>query len=157
MTKLPFVALLIFTLVFFSGAIFLWRVYFSKNIAGEFAATVKIGERTYRVEVAQTLTQKAKGLAGRDLLEAGTGMLFPFGSASKLAFTMHGMRFPLDIIWIADGKIVDIAQNLQPDEGVMMSSYRPSVPADTVLELNAGVAEKDGLKVGDLVQISAAL
>ncbi len=145
------IILLIAVAAFCAGIFFLWRILFTKNIPTEPSASITIGSHIYEVEVAQTLEQKAKGLAGRENLPPGRGMLFVFDAKSRLAFTMHNMRFPLDIIWIADGKIVDISKNLQPDTGVMASSYRPAVPADMVLELNAGVADADGLKIGDSV------
>lgn len=114
-------------------------------------ATISVGSRVYEVEVAQTLEQKAKGLAQRDSLAIGRGMVFPFNRKALHGFTMQGMRFPLDMIWIAGGKVIDIMRNLQPDKGMLASAYRPVSPADMVLELNAGVSGTDGLKVGDSV------
>lgn len=146
--------LLIAVAAFCLGVFFLWRILFTKNVSAEPSAKMAIGPHIYEVEVAQTFEQKAKGLAGRDSLADGHGMVFPFTKKSVLSFTMQGMRFPLDIIWIADGKIVDISPNLQPDTGMLASAYRPKVPADVVLELNAGVVAADGLKIGDSVVLS---
>lgn len=146
--------LLIAIAAFCFGVFFLWRLLFAKNIPAEPSASITVGTHIYEVEIAQTLEQKAKGLAGRDSLADRHGMVFPFTKKSVLSFTMQGMRFPLDIIWIADGKIVDISQNLQPDTGMLASAYRPKAPADMVLELNAGVAAADGLKIGDSVTLS---
>jgi len=56
------------------------------------------------------------------------------------------MRFPLDIVWIDNDTIVHIEKNVQPDFAGIIT---PSENADTVLEINAGVADKTGLKVGD--------
>ena len=39
-------------------------------------AQVTVGAATYRVEVAQSVEAQRQGLAGRDELPAGTGMLF---------------------------------------------------------------------------------
>ncbi len=143
--------LLIALAAFCTGVFFLWKLLFAKSSPTEPSATVAIGGHVYAVEIAQTLEQKAKGLAGRESLAAGRGMLFPFGGKSRVSFTMKGMLFPLDIIWIAEGKIVDISKQLPPDMGMFATAYRPAVPADTVLELNAGVADADGLKTGDSV------
>lgn len=73
-------------------------------------AIVRIGPAPveFRVEVAQTADQQRDGLNGRDELSAGTGMLFRFGSRSEQQVWMAGMTFPLDIPWIADGKVVAI-------------------------------------------------
>ncbi len=145
--------LLIAIAAFCTGVFFLWKLLFAKNIPAEAAAVVTIGDNSYQVEVAGTFTEKAKGLAGRQSLASGYGMIFPFASTTQAAFTMQGMRFPLDIIWIADDKIVDISKNLQPDASMLASAHRPSTPYNLVLELNAGVADADRLKIGDAVVI----
>jgi uncharacterized membrane protein (UPF0127 family) len=148
---LRLIILLIAIFAFCAGVFFLWRLLFTKNTPSEPVAIITVGSQTYEVEVAQTFEQKAKGLAGRDSLMPGRGMVFLFGAATKVAFTMHGMRFPLDMIWIADGKIIEISEGLQPDTSVLASSYRPKAPVDMVLELNAGATKADGLKIGDSV------
>ncbi|MDN5803020.1 MAG: DUF192 domain-containing protein [Microlunatus sp.] len=73
-------------------------------------ATVQIGPVPveFRVEVAQTAEQQRDGLSGRAELSAGTGMLFRFGRRGEQQVWMVGMRFPLDIAWIADGKVVAV-------------------------------------------------
>jgi len=145
--------LLIAVVLFCTGVYFLWKIFFFKNTPQAASSMVTIGTHTYPVEIASTFEQKVHGLAGRDSLTTGHGMLFPFGSKSRLSFTMKGMRFPLDIIWIADGKIVDVSRNLAPDTGLVAMAYRPVEPADTVLELAAGTADRDGLKIGDTITI----
>lgn len=146
--------LLIAIATFCTGVFFLWKLLFAKNPPATPGAAVMIGGRSYAVEVAQTLEQRAKGLAGREELVAGQGMLFLFSGKSRVSFTMKGMLFPLDIIWIAEGKIVDISKQLPPDTGMFATAYRPAVPVDMVLELSAGVADADGLKIGDSVVLS---
>ncbi len=151
---LKLVILLVAIAVFCTGIFFLWKILFSQNTATATDTRVTIKNHHYLVETAATLEQQAKGLAQRDSLAAGHGMIFPFSKKRMLAFTMHGMRFPLDIIWIADGKIVDMSKNILPDTGLTASAYRPSVPVDLVLEVNAGTADTDGLQIGDSVVIT---
>ena len=71
-------------------------------------AVVKIGPVPvqFRVEVAQTEKQQRDGLSGRASLSAGSGMLFRFGTRSEQQVWMAGMAVPLDIAWIADGKVL---------------------------------------------------
>ncbi|MBZ0250830.1 MAG: DUF192 domain-containing protein, partial [Burkholderiales bacterium] len=112
------------------------------------------GER-YRVEIAQTPAEQQKGLGHRDALAPGTVMYFPYGRADYHGFWMKGMRFDIDILWIRDGRIVHIerraaAQPGAPDEALKV--YRPGAPADAVLEVNAGEAEKHGWRIGDRVE-----
>lgn len=104
-------------------------------------AAVRIGPAPveFRVEVAETADQQRDGLSGRDELSAGTGMLFRFSSRSEQQVWMAGMRFPLDIAWIADGKVVAIdtlPACTEADENVCPRWTSPS-PVDTLLEAPA--------------------
>lgn len=73
-------------------------------------AQVRIGPASvqFRVEIAYTGEQRRAGLKGRDDLPAGTGMLFQFDSRSPQQVWMAGTTLPLDIAWIADGKVVAV-------------------------------------------------
>jgi uncharacterized membrane protein (UPF0127 family) len=115
--------------------------------------TVKIGKNTIDVEVAITSMAQFKGLSWRKSLEEKGGMLFVFSSPNFYAFWMKDMIFPLDIIWIAGDQIVDISKNLPPARSDFMPTYTPAEPANYVLEVNAGWADRYGIKIGDKVEI----
>ena len=114
---------------------------------------VKIGGAEYRVEVADSPALKAKGLGGKSSLGSDEGMLFPFSPPSKVSFWMKGLVFPLDIIWIADGKVIGFEENVPILSGNDVPTYRPPRPVDYVLEVSAGEVSKRGIKVGDEVEI----
>lgn len=61
---------------------------------------------TLTVEQALTPQAQRTGLAGRDSIPDGAGMLFPFDPAGPRRVWMAGMRFPIDIAWIRDGRII---------------------------------------------------
>jgi len=92
-----------------------------------------------------------------DSLEDGKGMLFDFGKKDIFPnFWMKDMKFAIDIIWINDNRIVDIDRDVKPEPGRSDSEltlYIPPKPIDYVLEVNAGYAERNGIEVGDSVQI----
>lgn len=111
--------------------------------------------KTFSVEVADTDLKREKGLGNRDSLAADHGMYFPFPAAQYWVFWMKGMRFPIDIVWIQDGKVVDISPEAQVDAGAPLKTYSPVEPADAVLELNAGAARETGLQKGDTVTLTA--
>ena len=111
--------------------------------------------RTFTIEVADTPAKRELGLGERDALPADQGMYFPFGASQRWVFWMKGMRFPIDIIWIQDGKVVDIAESVPVPDGLPLQTYAPSGPAEAVLELNAGVAREIGLQPGDDVLLRA--
>lgn len=109
--------------------------------------------RTFAIEVADTVAKREKGLGERDALAEGHGMYFPFGQEQRWVFWMKGMRFPIDIIWIRQGRVVGIEHDVQPPKTFPLETFSPPEPADAVLEVNAGVAKEIGLEAGDEVVI----
>ncbi|MBI2639643.1 MAG: DUF192 domain-containing protein [Candidatus Sungbacteria bacterium] len=114
---------------------------------------ISIREALLRVGVASTPILRARGLSGRDSLARDAGMLFTFDKPGFYSFWMKDMRFPIDIIWLRDKKIVYIAKNVSPPgTGVPDSKlkvYSPPVEADMVLEVNAGIADRFHIEVND--------
>ena len=108
----------------------------------------------FAIELAVTPQEKSKGLGYRNSLPENTGMLFPYDHKERYQFWMKGMRFPLDIVWILDNNIVDIAKNVPVSVNGYLPEYMPSVAVNKVLELNAGTMDEIGAKVGDIVKIS---
>ena len=82
-------------------------------------------------------------------------MLFIFEQAGYHSFWMKNTLIPLDIIWIADDKIVHIESDV-PSAGDEMfpPTYQPDKPATHVLEVNGGTVDKLDWKVGDQIIIS---
>lgn len=114
---------------------------------------VEIGGQKFRVEIMKKDWELAQGLSGRDSLKNGSGMLFVFPAEDRHEFWMKGMKFPIDIIWISGGKIVDIKKSAPLPVTLNLEKYVPSVPAKYVLEIGAGLSEKYGFKPGDEVEL----
>jgi len=111
-----------------------------------------IGDKTFNVEIADTIASRTRGLSGRGFLGEGDGMFFIFPYSAIQHFWMKGMKFPIDIIWIVDNKIVGIEHevtNIFDQEKPVF--YLPSQAVDYVLEVNSGFARTQGLLVGDNV------
>ena len=120
---------------------------------------VFIGQKTVNVYYADTDEERSVGLSRFDSLGTNDGMLFTFDQENlKPPFWMKDMKFPIDIIWINDNKIIQIDKDVQPaQEGIPESEltlYLPEEPVDYVLEVNAGHTEQNGINVGDKVEIS---
>jgi hypothetical protein len=115
--------------------------------------TVSFGDTKVKVEIATTPDDMAKGLSNRKSLGENDGMLFVFSEPGTPAFWMKDMEFSLDIIWIQNDTVVDIASNLPPLAGDYVSTYAPRVPANYVLEVNAGFTAKHRIKIGDKVDV----
>lgn len=99
------------------------------------------------IEIADTEYDIQTGLMYRNNMKDNQGMLFVFPKIAERYFYMKNTRFPLDIIFFNHNKqIVSFQENAQPlDEKTLPSKS----PAQFVLEVNAGLAEKWGLDVGD--------
>jgi len=120
-----------------------------------FLSTVelKINNVQITAEVAETPRAWVKGLSGRKKLAENRGMLFVFPNESRHAFWMKDMNFPVDIIWINNGEIVDIAPNVEPSLLDPLPTYLPRLPTKLVLEVVAGFSAKNNLKIGDKVEL----
>ncbi len=121
--------------------------------SGHPLARVEIGMHRVRVEVADTLERKTRGLSGRASLAAGDGMLFPYDQPARHRFWMLDMRFDIDIVWIRAGRIVDITHRAPHEVRQPPPLISPSEPADLVLEVPAGTAERLGWRPGDPVRV----
>jgi len=133
---------------------YIWHFVFSKTPNMQLATgEISIGKNVFTVEMATTSIEEARGLSFRASLAEGTGMLFTFNPGVQ-QFWMKDMNFPIDIIWIASGKVAGVIENAQPEPGVsLMNLKRYTSPngVDRVLEVNAGTVLGDGIKVGDAV------
>lgn len=112
---------------------------------------VEIKSKVFKVEVLKNEWELEKGLSGRKSLAKESGLLFSFPSPNNYGFWMKGMKFPIDIIWIDDGKIIDIKKNAPVPLTQNYETYTPVAPARYVLEVNAGLSEKYGFMAGDEV------
>lgn len=120
-------------------------------------STLTIGGKSIKVEIADNPATRARGLSFRESLEEGYGMYFLFDSAGQPSFWMKDMNFPIDIIWIKDDRVVNIESNASPQPGAQLWQLKLFAPAgdiNRVLEVNAGWAERNGVKAGDSVRLA---
>ncbi len=89
------------------------------------------------------------GLSDRADLGSSDGMLFIFPQSHVPIFWMKDMHFPIDIIWISHGLVVDITHSAPVSESDHLPTYSPKVPVEMVLEVNSGWAEENGVIIGD--------
>ena len=106
------------------------------------------------VEVAQSNSEQYQGLSDRKSLCQSCGMLFVWDDYSIRDFVMRNMNFPLDIIFIADQKIVKIESNSLPEGPAPQNNYSSDVPVNYVLEINGGLTDRYGIAVGDEVLVN---
>jgi len=98
------------------------------------------------VEIVKDATAIARGLAGYAYLAADYGMLFDMGYEDDHHFWMHGVRFPLDIVFLDPSMTV---VGVLADVPAMNDVFRHvGKPSRYVLEVNANWAETNGIIVG---------
>ncbi len=107
------------------------------------------GTHSYSIEVAVTDVEKARGLMFRRSLSQDSGMLFLYDPPQAVTMWMRNTYIPLDMIFITpDGLVHRIEANTEPFSTDVIAS---GGTVAAVLELNAGQADKIGLKPGDRV------
>ena len=107
--------------------------------------SLRIGEKDYRVEVANTEEARQRGLGGRESICEHCGMLFLFDAPGKYGFWMKDMRFALDILWVRNGRVVYKEEAVSFED--QQKTFTPTVEADSVIE----VLPHSGIAVGDRV------
>lgn len=119
--------------------------------------TATINNKTYKLLLAKTDAERQKGLSGRSNLDKNTGMFFVFPKKDTYGFWMKEVKFPIDIIFIDDNKVVSVFENVPaPYKDQLPSTlpiYKPDAPANYVLELNAKEVTAAKIKKGDTVII----
>jgi uncharacterized membrane protein (UPF0127 family) len=95
----------------------------------------------------------ARGLMFRDSLPPNRGMLFAYPTVDIHKHWMYQVKFPIDTIWLdRDHSIVEIVENMPPCTGKAAHEcpqYGGKQRSRYALEVNAGFAAKNGLRVGD--------
>lgn len=117
---------------------------------------VELKGHRFDVELASDDATRATGLMFRDSMPANHGMLFLFERPQELQFWMKNCRMPLDILYFDEKyKMVSVQQRVPPcrDSGNNCPTYSSNGRAQYVLELNAGTAEKLGVKPGDELKV----
>ena len=103
----------------------------------------------FRVEVARTPEEQAKGLMFRTEMGPDEGMIFPYTTPQALSFWMRNTVISLDLVFIDEQhRIINIAENAVPYSEQSIMSAGPGV---AVLELNGGRTRELGIVAGSKV------
>jgi uncharacterized membrane protein (UPF0127 family) len=139
-----------------AGLVILFAFAFRSRDAGKRVPTLSIAEKvSYFIEVRDEPFGQARGLSGRSSLADDQAMLFVYDTPATLSFWMKDMNFPLDFVWIRDFTVVAVNENIPHPAANGGETYRLAspVPADMVLEINAGQIEYYGIEIGDEVDL----
>lgn len=108
----------------------------------------------YRLELALIPEDQAQGLMYRENLPEKTGMLFVFTEAGPHHFWMKNTMIPLDLIWLDEaGRVLFISANTPPCKADPCPTYGSDVPVRLVLEIEGGMAAKEKVAVGAVLEL----
>jgi uncharacterized membrane protein (UPF0127 family) len=105
-------------------------------------------ERLCKAKVANTFFSRLKGLMFKKYLPPEGGLLIEysllFGSGA-----VHGlfMRFPIDLVFIDESKMVVDTAHLKP-----WGFYNPKKKCRWVLEVTEGFVDRKGINTGDTLK-----
>ena len=112
------------------------------------------------LEVADQPDEQRLGLMQRPALPPLRGMWFPARPARPMRFWMHNTLAPLDMVFVRDGRVLDIAANVPVCRALPCPSYWADADgngradfADGVIEIGAGEAERLRIRAGHAVVI----
>lgn len=107
---------------------------------------IRIGEKEYDVQIAETEEEKESGLQNTHYLPEDEGMLFIYEEPDELSFWMQDTPLALDVIFINDDYEVIAVHKGEPNSETPMTEN----DAKFVLELNVD----SGVKVGDELEFT---
>ena len=143
MTKRLFVFLAV--LVLLVGAVFV-QLRRSRTVRSSHfsTATVKMNDVLLHVRIPVTASASAQGLSGVTELLDTEGMLWEYSPSAIPTFWMKGMMIDLDFLWITNGRVVAITDNVPaPTATLNLPLYQPPV----------AVTERHAVTVGTAVEI----
>ena len=106
---------------------------------------------TFRVEIAVSEAERNRGLMFRRSMDEDAGMVFFMPGDRDWAFYMRNTYIPLDLVFLdRDWRVVGVLANVPP----LTETLRQSGKAGRyVLELNAHVAARHGIRPGAVLQL----
>jgi uncharacterized membrane protein (UPF0127 family) len=127
------------------------------NVTDEIGLTIvtfpngaKISAETMRDDI-----ELIKGMMFRESMPVNRGMLFIHPEENIFHYWMYQTKIPLDIIWMDhDRRIVEMSLDTPPCKATAAkdcANYGGNYKSKYALEVNAGIAKKNNLKTGDVL------
>ena len=100
------------------------------------------------LEHAITPEEQAQGLMYRKSMPENHGMTFSFDSPRKLSFWSKNCYFDIDLAFLDCHHVIQEIYLLKANPTQRITS---KLPAQYVVEMNAGFFEKNGVRIGDSI------
>jgi len=133
-------------------AIFMALLFIAPTAFESGKARIYSGSRRIEldVELALTMSQKAQGLMHREYLPENSGMFFLYMNEISGSFWMKNTYIPLSIAFFDSGGRIIYITDMEP---LTTESHGPGRPFTAALEVNRGWFDKNGISVGDLIEV----
>ena len=105
------------------------------------------------VEIADDPIERATGLMWRESLPEDRGMAFLFDGPTGARFWMKNTLIPLSIAFWDEGHEIVAILDMEPCEEAPCPRYDPGVPFVGAVEANTGWFERNGVRVGEQVEL----
>jgi len=108
------------------------------------------GTAMFRVEVADDVDERARGLMFRESMARSHGMLFVYEEPQRAVFWMKNTLIPLDMVFLdRTGTVTRVHSNAIPGD---LTGIDGGDGVYAVLEINGGLAKVYGIGPGDKMQ-----
>jgi len=161
--------LVVLTLALAAVGSFAWSVRGCEGTAARSTARVTLGGQPFTLEVVADNESRYKGLSGRTHIADDGGMIFVFPRSDLLRFVMRDCLVDIDIIYLDTmGTVLQtytmvVEPPRGPGEGAVgetnatydgrLTNYSSRSPSQFVIEIQAGLVEKLGIKRGDRIEL----
>lgn len=143
---------LFLVLLLFILAVFWWK----NGFIADHYPIVEIDSRSYVVSVADEPLEWQRGLSGQ---KNKYMTLFVFPDKQQRSFWMKDMLYAIDIVWLADDRVVGVTHNLPlPGESgdQDLPRFWSPQPVDMVLEIPVDFRQESGINIeqGETIKIN---
>jgi len=118
---------------------------------GTVTIATRTGPMAVKVEIADSPSERRRGLMGRRTLAPRAGMLFVYREDVRGGYWMKDTLIPLDIAFVGGGGRIVRIFTMAPCRHDPCRVYDPGVSYRSALEVNAGSFRRWGVRVGDRV------
>jgi len=118
--------------------------------------TVYVDKVALSVTVADSESERKKGLSGVPSLRELEGKLFIFDTAQRHGVWMNEMNFPIDVLWFDDDlELVSFEKDVTPES--YPNVFAPTTDARFILEMNAKFIDSVQIQLGDRLLLPSSI
>jgi uncharacterized membrane protein (UPF0127 family) len=123
--------------------------------AQEATVTVRTpaGDVAFSAEIADTPSERRRGLSGRSSIPERSGMLFLYDGDHRGGFWMKDTQVPLSIAFLDSGWRVLALLDMEPCRSDPCRVYDPGIAYRSALEVSQGALARLGVEVGDVLEV----